>query len=169
MLAADVGAGTFSLASAALMLAGCGGSLPPPLSPSAGDLGLYAFEAPVPSSSGQILLQGTFEIAPDTVILLLEGAECRPGLGSSSGFGYSCRGAGYPNVSGMSFGFERARPLRRPSASVRVSIPSTREVCHRWMETETGRHCMSWNYETTYRTEHHSVRLKITPKEPGSS
>jgi hypothetical protein len=37
------------------------------------------------------------------------------------------------------------------------------------METETGRHCMSWGIETTYRTERHSVRLKVKPKEPGAS
>ncbi len=161
MLAAKVGAGALSLASAALMLAGCGGSLPLPRSPSASDIGVYAFEAPVPSSSGQILLEGTFEVTPDTVILLLEHAQCRPAPESLAGFGYLCPGA--------SFWFERTRPLRQPTASVTVSIPSRREVCHRWMETETGRHCMSWGTETTYRSKWHRVRLKVTPKEPGAS
>lgn len=157
MLDTKVGAGTLSLASAALMLAGCWGSLPVLRSPSASDIGLYAFEAPVPSSSGQVLLEGTFEITPDTVILLLEHAQCRPTPESLAGFGYFCGGA--------RFWFARTRPLRQPSASVSVSIPSTREVCQRWMETETGRHCMSWSNETTYRTERHSVRLKVTRQE----
>lgn len=159
MLAARVGAGTLPLASAALMLAGCGGSVPVLRSPPARDLGVYAFEAPVPSSSGPVL-EGTFEITPDTVILLLENAQCDPTPESLDGWGYACGGA--------TFWFSRTRPLRQPSASVTVSIPSTREVCHRWMETETGRHCMSWGTETTYRTERHSVRLKVTPKEPGA-
>jgi hypothetical protein len=139
------------------MLAGCWGSLPAPRSPSASDIGLYAFEAPVPPSSGQAILEGTIEITPDTVILLLEHGQCRPAPESLAGFGYYCPGA--------SFWFERARPLRQPTASVTVRTPSTREVCHRWMETETGRHCMSWSNETTYRTERHSVRLKVTRQE----
>jgi hypothetical protein len=146
-----------SLAWAALMLAGCWGSLPLPRSPAASDLGLYAFEAPVSPSSGQARLEGTIEITPDTVILLLEHGQCRPAPESLAGFGYYCPGA--------SFWFERTRPLRQPTASVTVRIPSTREVCHRWMETETGRHCMSWGIETTYRTERHSVRLKVTRQE----
>ncbi|MHB1194156.1 MAG: hypothetical protein ACYC6F_14035 [Longimicrobiales bacterium] len=154
MLAARVGAGTLSLASAALMLAGCLGSLPNPRSPSASDLGLYAFEASAPASLGGVPLRGTFEVAPDTVILLLEDAQCDPTPESLAGWGYFCGEA--------TFWFSRARPLRQPTASVTVSIPSRREVCHRWMETETGTHCMSWGAETTYRRERHSVRLKIT-------
>jgi len=169
MPAAHVGAGMFSLASAALMLAGCGGSLPPPLSPSASDLDVYAFEAPVPASTGLILLEGTFEVMEDTLVVFLDRAQCRPAQGSSAGFGYYCGGVGYPNVSSIGFWFERAQPLRLPTVSVEVSTPSTREVCHRWMETETGRHCMSWSKETTYHTERHSVRLKVTPREPGAS
>ncbi|HSW31300.1 MAG TPA: hypothetical protein VLH75_17570 [Longimicrobiales bacterium] len=158
MPAADVGARAFSLVSATVMLAGCWGSLPNPRSPSASDVGVYAFEASSPSSSGGVLLEGTFEVTPDTVILLLEDAQCDPAPESLAGIGYACGGA--------SFWFERARPLRQPTASVTVSIPSRREVCHRWMETETGRHCMSWGTETTYRTERHSVRLKVTRQEP---
>jgi len=158
MLAAKVGAVTLPLASAAVMLAGCWGSLPSPRSPSASDLGVYAFEASIPASVGGVPLRGTFEVTPDTVILLLEDAQCDPAPESLAGIGYSCGGA--------SFWFERARPLRQPTASVTVSIPSRREVCHRWMETETGRHCMSWGAETTYRRERQSIRLKVTRQEP---
>ncbi len=160
-----------ALACAAALSAACAGQGWGPGGPSGSRIqseatpGVYAFEAPVPSSSGQILLEGTFEVTPDTVILLLERAECRPGLGSSTGFAYNCQGAGYPNVSRMSFGFERAQPLRQPHASVTVSVPSTREFCHRWLETERGRSCMSWGNETTYRTERQSVRLKVTRQE----
>lgn len=156
MLAAEVGRRTLALAPAALMLAGCWGSLPVHRSPPASDIGLFAFEASLPSSSGQIL-EGTFEVTPDTVILLLDHAQCDPTPESLAGWGYHCGGA--------TFWFSRTRPLRQPRASFTVRIPSTREVCHRWMETETGRHCMSWGKETTYRTQRHSVRLKVTPLE----
>ena len=127
--------------------------------------GLYEFDARVPATVNTPDLKGTIEVRPDTVIVTLDGAYCRPDQDNLNrsrleAFAYRCG-------EDVTFSFDRARPLWRPRASVGIRIPYTRTVCEQWETTTAGRVCVRSTTETLYRTERRVVRLSVKPR-PGT-
>jgi len=154
-----------ALASAVLLGACAGPSLGPPV-PSAKDVGVYDFTSTIPFRTGAITLAGTFEITPDTVLLVVDNAHCREQLpGDMASFTYRCEGASFTDVSWIRVNFDRRQPHLYCGASAERRIPVEREVCSQYMVTNDGRRvCIRWRIETTYRTERQSAGLLATKR-----
>jgi len=152
----------------AVLLAGCAaGSTGPPV-PKASSVGVYDFTTSIPFRTGAIVLEGTFEITQDTVLLVVNNAHCRPVMpGSIASFTYQCEGASFTDVSWIHVNFERRDPLLYCGASAERRIPVDREVCSQYMVTKEGqRVCISWRIETTYQTERQSAGFLVTKRDP---
>ena len=147
---------------AAFTAAGCasGGAGPGP-SGYEDELGLFAFTARVPATVSVPELRGTIEVTADTVIVLLDGADCRPFPGGVESLVHRCRGGE------VTFSFPRAHPLRRPRAQVNAQIPYTRRTCEAYQDTAAGRVCVQYVDETAYRTERRTVPLSLKRVGPG--
>ena len=125
--------------------------------PPAGDAsGVYDFTASVSTFEGQVHFEGSFEITGDTVLVFMQYGHCVPQPGSLTHLLYAC--------GGTRFTFERNRPLRRPTLSFGVSVPSSERVCERYQSTTEGRVCISWSVRTTYKKKQYTVRPTVVPR-----
>jgi len=148
----------------ALLFAGCGGPPADTLAPAPEAEGLYDFRASVATFQGQVLLEGSFEIVGDTVVVAMQQGDCIPRPGSVARLSYVCGMVGMRYVSGLRFTFERHRPLRRPTLSFEVSVPFEERVCERYQTTSEGRVCISWSVRTTYKRQRYSVQPTVVPR-----
>lgn len=137
------------------------------LAPPPDAVGVYDYTASVSTSRGGVLLQGSIEVSPDTLLVFVDGGDCVPLHPSVRGFHVSCYPAGVRNVTQMRFSFERTHPLRRPQLSVDLRFTSEEQVCERYQTTTEGRVCVSWSVRTTTRNERHAVQPRLTPRPAG--
>ena len=121
--------------------------------------GFYEFDEPVPW--GEVVrLTGVVEVRPDTVLVVLEGVPCQGQPGSPQSFYQECG-------RGLRFTFDRFHPLQRPKAAHTREVPFQRRVCQEWQSTEQGRRCVRYGYETRFRRETQSIRLRFTRRMGG--
>lgn len=151
----------------AAWVAGCGRPSLDTFVPPPDAVGVYDYTASVSTSQGGVLLQGRIEVAPDTLLVSVDGGDCLPIQASVRSFTVSCHPAGVRNVANMRFSFERTHPLRRPRLSVYLRFTSEEQVCERYQTTTEGRVCISWSVRTTTRNEHHAVQPRLTPRTAG--
>jgi len=146
-----------------LLFAGCSLGPPSAAAPPPESVGVYDFTSTIPFRTGSISLNGTFEITPDTVLLVVENASCQEVQGSLSVFAYRCGGAPFRDIFSVYVSFDRVNPLLYCGASAERRTPVEREVCSRYMVTKEGqRVCILWRIETTYETERRSAQLLTT-------
>jgi hypothetical protein len=138
---------------AVLVAAGCARPHVATLPPAEDAEGVYDFTASVSTFEGQAHFEGSFEITGDTVLALMYDRHCIPQPGSLTHLSYRC-GA-------TRFTFERNRPLRRPTLSFEVSVPSSERFCERYQSTTEGQVCISWSVRTTYKRQQYTVRPTV--------
>jgi hypothetical protein len=120
--------------------------------------GFYEFDEPVPW--GEVVrLTGVVEVRLDTVLVALDGVPCQGYRGSPRSF--------YQGCGRIRFTFDRIHPLRRPTASHTREVPFQERVCQEWRQTEQGRRCVRFAFETKFRRETQTVRLRFKPRAAG--
>lgn len=119
--------------------------------------GLYEFEGRVTGAARVSPMRGTIEVERDTVMVIVDGAHCRPLLGNVQSYAHQCG-------EDLTFSFDRLHPLRRPRVQMVRQVPYTRRVCERYRQSPSGSQvCVLWGTVTDYRTERHAVHLTVLP------